>query len=282
MVQKVKELPEDVMAAYMRRARAFKYLSREEEVALAGQIALGGRTGELARDRLVTANLRAVVWVANRFRSSGIPLEDLVQEGNLGLMNAATKFNPDFGVRFYTYALWWVRQSIQRYCQEKGRLVALPHGKEKLVRKLNATRQRLAQTQAVVTDEDLAAEMEISTDDVQDLLMWMETPVSFSAPVGEDGASFGDFIADKSAEHPLVGLEAGDIKKLADQCLKSLNPRLKRIIEGRFSLTGDEPMTLEELGKELRLTRERVRQLEVEAFKKLRREAAKSKLKSCL
>ncbi|MFU8796086.1 MAG: RNA polymerase sigma factor RpoD/SigA [Dehalococcoidia bacterium] len=226
----------------------------------------------MATDRMVRANLRLVVGVAKKHTGWGVPLSDLIQEGNIGLMHAVRKFDHRRGCRFSTYAVPWIWQAINRAANDQSRVVRLPgYLVDDLTRLLRVRTKLVQQLGRQPTEDELASETGLPADKVESLLkIGSSAPVSYDTPVGEEGARLGDFIADRTAVQPEDEADANMLKEELNRTLESLLPRERRILELRFGLDGERSRTLKEVGAELRLTKERVRQIEKEALAKLR------------
>jgi RNA polymerase primary sigma factor len=266
-------LPEDLYTAdalgtYLREIGRHPLLTAADEVALAKLIEKGD---EAATVRMVCANLRLVVSIARRYRSTGIPLLDLIQEGNLGLLRAVEKFDWRKGFKFSTYATWWIRQAIQRGIADRGRTVRLPvHIHEQLVRLRRERRDLEATLGREATPEELARAAGMQATRVLELLGAGLAPVSLETPVGESGGStIGDYVSDEKDELFTDVMRAVGRLEL-ERALSTLPERERMILALRFGLTGEEPMTLERIGERFGLTRERIRQLEAKALAKLR------------
>jgi RNA polymerase primary sigma factor len=225
-----------------------------------------------ARERLTKANLRLVVSLAKKNRGYDLPFADLVQEGNIGLMRAVEKFNHRLGYKFSTYAHWWIRQAVGRAITAQSRTVRVPVHTYENMRKLMKTRERLYQKHGRrPTREELASEMGVASDAVD----WLRAvkasrPISLETPLGQDGSHLGDFVEDVAAPQPAEQATLGLLRSQLSQALKALSPREQRVIELRYGLEDGYGLTLEEVGAELGLTRERIRQIQKEALAKLR------------
>jgi RNA polymerase nonessential primary-like sigma factor len=271
----------DTLTLYLRDVRRTQLFSREEELATATL----ARAGDFAaRQSMIEHNLRLVVSIAKRYVGRGVPLSDLIEEGNLGLMHAIDKFEPERGFRFTTYATWWVRQSVERAVITQGRVVRLPvHVVRELHQVLRARRTlehdpgRLPSSSGAEADwiraEDVAALLGRDVQEVSALLALAETPKSLDAVVdhSDDDRTLGDSIADELAPDPTGATQDHQLDRLLDHWMHALSGREREILQGRFGLYDREPETLEVLSARLQLTRERVRQIQNEALQKLKR-----------
>ena len=272
---------DDPVKAYLKGIGQVPLLSAEEEQTLAR----AARAGDAdARRRLSEANLRLVVSVAKRYAGRGLPFLDLIQEGNLGLMKAAEKFEPDRGFKFSTYATWWIRQSITRAIADQGRTIRIPvHLVEHINRVRKTAGELLRKNGREPTAEEIAVRLEMEPDRVRELLQLAQEPVSLETPVGEEeDAHLEDFIQDEEAGIPVDEAGRQLLRRELMSVLKSLTPREERVITLRFGLDDGRPRTLEELGKEFNVTRERIRQIEAKALRKLRHPSRAKRLRDYL
>ena len=272
---------DDPVKAYLKEIGQVPLLSAEEEQTLAR----AARAGDAdARRRLSEANLRLVVSVAKRYAGRGLPFLDLIQEGNLGLMKAAEKFEPDRGFKFSTYATWWIRQSITRAIADQGRTIRIPvHLVEHINRVRKTAGELLRKNGREPTAEEIAVRLEMEPDRVRELLQLAQEPVSLETPVGEEeDAHLEDFIQDEEAGIPVDEAGRQLLRRELMSVLKSLTPREERVITLRFGLDDGRPRTLEELGKEFNVTRERIRQIEAKALRKLRHPTRAKRLRDYL
>ena len=272
---------DDPVKAYLKEIGQVPLLSAEEEQTLAR----AARAGDAdARRRLSEANLRLVVSVAKRYAGRGLPFLDLIQEGNLGLMKAAEKFEPDRGFKFSTYATWWIRQSITRAIADQGRTIRIPvHLVEHINRVRKTAGELLRKNGREPTAEEIAVRLEMEPDRVRELLQLAQEPVSLETPVGEEeDAHLEDFIQDEEAWIPVDEAGRQLLRRELMSVLKSLTPREERVITLRFGLDDGRPRTLEELGKEFNVTRERIRQIEAKALRKLRHPSRAKRLRDYL
>jgi RNA polymerase primary sigma factor len=259
---------EDPLKLYVRQIGGGALLTREEERELARRKDEGD---EEAKRRLIESNLRLVMAITRNYTKANVPLLDLIQEGNLGLIRAVEKFDYRLGYKLSTYATWWIRQAITRALADQGRTIRLPvHVADQVRRLLRARRQLAQKLNREPSLAELARETQQSEERVRELLELVENPVSLETPVGDGESLYGDLIEDVNAPAPH--------EQTADQArgrelagaLEQLNPRMRRVLSLRFGLDGEPPHTLEEVGTQLGITRERVRQLETRALRELR------------
>jgi RNA polymerase primary sigma factor len=258
----------DPLKLYVRQIGGGALLTREEERELARRKDEGD---EEAKRRLIESNLRLVMAITRNYTRANVPLLDLIQEGNLGLIRAVEKFDYRLGYKLSTYATWWIRQAITRALADQGRTIRLPvHVADQVRRLLRARRQLAQKLNREPTLAELARESEQSEERVRELLELVENPVSLETPVGDGESLYGDLIEDvhSLAPHEQTAVHARG-RELAG-ALEQLNPRMRRVVSLRFGLDGSAPQTLEEVGSELGITRERVRQLETRALRELR------------
>lgn len=232
------------------------------------------RLGRAARQRLIRANLRLVVSIAMRYRGHGVPLTDLIQEGNVnGLMHAIDKFEPERGYRLSTYATWWIRHAISRALSNQGRTIRLPvHMSDKVLKVKRASERLMKETGQEPSVQEIAADVEMTPDRVEQVLQYAQQPISFETPVGgkEGDATIGDFLADTEDRDPMAAVFEATRKAEVQEALSILPARQARILRLRYGLGDTKPHTLAEIGEKFGLTRERIRQLEKEALQTLR------------
>lgn len=245
-----------------------KEISPEELATLNEKIQMGNE----ARDILIESNLRLVVFNAKKYFGRGLPFLDLIQEGNMGLIKAVYKFDPTKGFKFATYATWWIKQSITRAIADQGRTIRIPVHMVETINKLGRTTRRLTQEKRrEPMPEEIAAEMKISVEKVQQIQRIAQEPISFDSTVGEeDDSSLGDFIADTEGQNPLEYTQYKLYREEIDAVLQTLTPREEKVIRLRYGLDDNHPRTLEEVGREFNVTRERIRQIEAKAIRRLR------------
>src|SRR5579862_3113838 len=259
---------EDPLKLYVRQIGGGALLTREEERELARRKDEGD---EAAKRRLIECNLRLVMAITRNYTKASVPLLDLIQEGNLGLIRAVEKFDYRLGYKLSTYATWWIRQAITRALADQGRTIRLPvHVADDVRRLLRARRQLAQKLNREPSLAELARETKTTEERVRELLELVERPISLETPVGDGESLYGDLIEDVRAPAPLESTaEQARAEDLAE-ALTKLEPRLRRVVTLRFGLDGSLPRTLEEVGAEVGVTRERVRQLETRALRDLR------------
>ena len=272
---------DDPVKVYLKEVGRVPLLSPEEETELALKIQAGGPDGEKAKQRLSEANLRLVVSIAKRYVGRGMLFLDLIQEGNLGLIRAVEKFDYQKGFKFSTYATWWIRQAITRAIADQARTIRIPvHMVETINKLVRVQRQLLQDLGRDPTPEEIGAEMDMSADRVREIQKISQEPVSLETPIGEEEDSqLGDFIEDSQAIVPPDAASFSMLQEQLTQVLDSLADRERKVIELRFGLVDGHPRTLEEVGREFGVTRERIRQIESKTLAKLRHPSRSSKLK---
>jgi RNA polymerase primary sigma factor len=266
---------------YLREIGRVPLLNARQEVSLAKRIEAGDQA---ARDRLTSANLRLVVSIARRYTGSGMPMLDLIQEGNLGLMRAVEKFDHRRGFKFSTYATWWIRQAITRAIADQSRTIRIPVHMVETINKITRVRRDL--THDLGRDpspSEIGAELDLAPERVEEILKMAQDPVSLETPIGEEGDSqLGDFIEDTDAPAPPEAAGFAMMQDELAEVLDSLGDRERRVIELRFGLIDGHPRTLEEVGRAFGVTRERIRQIESKTLAKLRHPSRSGKLKGYL
>jgi RNA polymerase primary sigma factor len=294
----------ELLGIYLHEVRRFQLLSAEEEISLSrayddgrasaakllAGVELSGdersrldssvRAGERARRRLVESNLRLVISVARKHLNRGLPLPDLIQEGNIGLSRAVDKFDWRRGFRFSTYAYWWIRQAITRAIADQSRVVRIPvHMSGQISRYVRAASRLAQELGREATVEEVAAFLEIPVAKAEEIHQAAQVPVSLDTPVGEDAdGSIGDFVEDPTQPPLLDVVSQSLLRDSVEEAMLGLNPRERRVVELRYGLSDGRARTLAEVGDELQVSRERVRQIETEALRKLRRPGVRRKL----
>lgn len=298
---------DDPFVLYLREISRYPLLTAQEEVDLARRMERGrkarqrlargdlapaerarldriARDGDAAREHLIKANSRLVISVAKRYVGRGVPFLDLIQEGNIGLMRAVGKFDYRRGYKFSTYATWWIRQAVSRAVADQGRTIRVPVHMHDQIRRYAETRRHLAQeTGRDPTLEEIAEAMGLPPEKVLRIQRAAQLPISLETPVGDDGDAFlGDFIEDETSEEPVDAAVRDLLRECINEVLESFDPREVRILKLRFGLDDGRPHTLEEVGQKFNLTRERIRQIEAEALRRLRHPRHRRRLKGYL
>lgn len=272
---------EDHVRMYLKEIGKVQLLTADEEVALAKRMEEGDRE---AKKRLAEANLRLVVSIAKRYVGRGMQFLDLIQEGNLGLIKAVEKFDYRKGYKFSTYATWWIRQAITRAIADQARTIRIPvHMVETINKLIRVQRQLLQEYGRDPTPEEMATEMGMTVEKVREIMKISQDPKSLDTPIGEEEDShLGDFIQDEDAPAPAEVAAFTMLTEQLGNVLDTLTPREKTVLELRFGLGDGKARTLEEVGKEFNVTRERIRQIEAKALRKLRHPSRSKKLKDFL
>jgi RNA polymerase primary sigma factor len=298
---------DDLLSVYLAEMAQEPLLTHDEEIELAQEIELGLQAeqairetdytaeeyerlqaqveaGQASRERLGRANTRLVVSIAKRYRGSGIPFTDLIQNGNVGLMRAVDRYDYRTGNRFSTYATWWIRQAVTRSLANQGRIIRIPVHTGGRMRKMAQVAQRLEKEQGErPTPEEVAAEMDESPEKVRQMMRWATRPISLELPVGEEGdAELGDFIAAEEMLGPEERTDARLLNETVDRLLKELSPREARVLRLRYGLEDGKTRTLKEIAEKFGLSRERIRQIEREALAKIRLVAPEYRLQHFL
>ena len=272
---------EDPVRMYLKEIGKVPLLSAEEEIELAKRMADGD---EEAKKRLAEANLRLVVSIAKRYVGRGMLFLDLIQEGNLGLIKAVEKFDYQKGFKFSTYATWWIRQAITRAIADQARTIRIPvHMVETINKLIRVSRQLLQELGREPTPEEIAAELDMPVDRVREILKISQEPVSLETPIGEEEDShLGDFIQDEHIPVPADEAAHTLLREQLEKVMDTLSEREQKVLALRFGLEDGKPHTLEEVGREFQVTRERIRQIEAKALRKLRHPTRSRKLRDFL
>ena len=278
--ENVDQFADDSVRLYLREIGKIPLLSNEEEVDLAYRIVKGDKK---AKDKMVEANMRLVVSIAKRYSGRGLDFLDLIQEGNTGLLRAVEKFDPDKGFKFSTYATWWIRQAITRAIADQARTIRIPvHMVETINKVLRATRKLTNELNREPSVEEIAKEMGMEPEKVDYVMKIKQDIASLDATVGRDGddedSVLGDFIEDEGRVSPEDAAAAQMLKEQIAEILSSLSEREQKVVKLRFGIGGGRPHTLEEVGAEFSVTRERIRQIEAKALSKLRKHKDTKKL----
>jgi RNA polymerase primary sigma factor len=270
----------EILSMYLKDINRINLLTREEENTLARKAVKGDKT---AQNKLIQANLRFVVNVAKKYQNQGLPLDDLISEGNIGLMNAIRKYDPDKGYHFISYAVWWIRQAILKAICEKSRMIRLPLNRANELVQIQKTQKQLMSQHGMEPDDgDIARSLNMKEKDVTDLINISRDMVSLETPVfsEKDSANIGDFIEDTQNQGPDDTVISHTLKEDINQALQTLTDKEAKIIEYRFGLNNQKPMSLKEIGDKYKLTKERIRQIEKKAIKRLQHPARKQYLEA--
>jgi RNA polymerase primary sigma factor len=255
---------------YLNEIRKYPLLSRAEEVELARKVRLGDKE---AQEKLVRSNLRFVVSIAKKYVGNGVPLEDLINDGNVGLVKAAERFDPERGFKFISYAVWWIRQSILVSVSENSRMIRMPMNRVGLAQKTTKVSRKLTQDLGREADaEELAKELGVTREEIEEVTIFSQQHLSLDQPVHDEGneSTFMDQIVDDKNAAPDMGAYADALKRDMARALEALTERERTILTRYYGLSGVKPRTLEEIGKEMGYTRERIRQIKEQAIDKLR------------
>jgi RNA polymerase primary sigma factor len=272
------EVSTDSLQLFLKDVGKVDLLTAAQEVELAKRIERGDHR---AKQEMVEANLRLVVSIAKRYRNQGLPFLDLIQEGTIGLVRAAEKFDYRKGFKFSTYATWWIRQAVARALADKARTIRMPvHVVEKLNKIMRTERKLRAEKGREPTSEEIALELDLSIEEVDQIRRTSQAPVSLEKPVGdEEESEFGHFIEDESEPLPDEAADTTLRREALSRALSMLAERERRVLEMRYGLNGEQPCTLDEVGRTFNVTRERIRQIENQSLKKLRALAESQKLR---
>ncbi|MDR2976753.1 MAG: RNA polymerase sigma factor RpoD [Streptococcaceae bacterium] len=272
---------DDPVRMYLKEIGQYNLIPIEQETQLAEAIIRGGEEGEMAKQMLAEANLRLVVSIAKRYSGRGMQFLDLIQEGNMGLMKAVDKFDYTKGFKFSTYATWWIRQAITRAIADQARTIRIPVHMVETINKLIRVQRTLMQTNGQEpTPEEIGKEMGLEASRVREILKIAQDPVSLETPIGEeDDSHLGDFIEDNIIEDPATYTNRTMLREQLDEVMDTLTDREENVLRMRFGLDDGRMHTLEDVGKQFKVTRERIRQIEAKALKKLRHPRRSKKLK---
>jgi RNA polymerase primary sigma factor len=272
------EMSTDSLQLFLKDVGKVDLLTAAQEVELAKRIERGDHR---AKQEMVEANLRLVVSIAKRYRNQGLPFLDLIQEGTIGLVRAAEKFDYRKGFKFSTYATWWIRQAVARALADKARTIRMPvHVVEKLNKIMRTERKLRAERGREPSSEEIALELELSIEEVEQIRRTSQAPVSLEKPVGdEEESEFGHFIEDENVPLPDEAADTALRNEALTRALRMLGERERRVLEMRYGLNGEQPRTLDEVGRTFNVTRERIRQIENQSLKKLRALAESQKLR---
>lgn len=263
---------DDPVRMYLREIGRIPLLTADQEIELARKIEQGGPDGAIAKRRLTQANLRLVVSIAKKYVGRGMLFLDLIQEGNLGLIRAAEKFDHARGYKFSTYATWWIRQAITRAIADQARTIRIPVHMVETINKLKKVTRKLAQDKGrKPTEEEIAMAMEVTITKLREIVKVAQEPISLETPIGkEEDSKLGDFIEDREAETPASSVTQELLREDIIDVMASLSPRERDVLRLRFGLDDGRQRTLEEVGQLFGVTRERIRQIEAKALRKLR------------
>src|SRR5262245_289651 len=263
------EVSTDALQLFLKDVGRVDLLTAAQEVELAKRIERGDHR---AKQEMIEANLRLVVSIAKRYRNQGLPFLDLIQEGTIGLVRAAEKFDYRRGFKFSTYATWWIRQAVARALADKARTIRMPvHVVEKLNKIVRSERKLRAELGREPLAAEIAAELDLTPQEVEQIRRRAQTPVSLEKPIGdEEESEFGAFITDESALLPDEAAETVRRRETLERILTKLSPREREVLVLRYGLDGQHPRTLDEVGRTFSVTRERIRQIENQSLKKLR------------
>jgi RNA polymerase primary sigma factor len=272
-MRKGSDVPDELLDKFLREAKRTELLTREEEVEIARRMDSGNADAELARTELINANLRLVVSIAKQYKYRGMPMSDLVQEGNIGLMKAVEKFDWTRGFKFSTYASWWIRQAIIRAIETQLRTIRLPIYKLEIPNKARIIEKDLwRELGREPTHEEIAAKMGVDPAKFRAIMDLMKEPLSLDAPVGEDSeSSVGEFVEDPHAPSPVVEMATGELRDEIDEVLAGLTPREEKVLRMRYGIGQPMEYSLEAIGVQFGLTRERIRQIEIKAIRQMRK-----------
>jgi len=272
---------DDPVRMYLREIGRIQLLTADEEIDLARKIVKGGNIGIIAKRKLVQANLRLVVSIAKKYVGRGMLFLDLIQEGNLGLIRAAEKFDHERGYKFSTYATWWIRQAITRAIADQARTIRIPVHMVETINKLKKITRKLAQDLSRKPSEDeLAKAMGITINKLREIIKVAQEPLSLETPIGkEEDSRLGDFIEDREADAPVKTVAHELLREDLAEVLSSLSPRERDVLRLRFGMDDGRQRTLEEVGQLFGVTRERIRQIEAKALRKLRHPNRSRRLK---
>jgi RNA polymerase primary sigma factor len=270
--------PTDSLQLFLEQIGRIALLTASQEVTLAKRIERGDPS---AKNQMVEANLRLVVSIAKRYRNQGLPFLDLIQEGTIGLVRAAEKFDWRKGYKFSTYATWWIRQAVARALADKARTIRMPvHVVEKLNKIMRSERKLRAERGREPTNIEIAEDLDMTLEEVESIRRTSQTPVSLEKPVDdEEESEFGHFIEDENVPLPDEAADTAFRAAALQKCLSALSQRERRVLELRYGLNGEQPRTLDEVGRAFSVTRERIRQIENQGLKKLRALADSQKLR---